>query len=93
MAKIRKYTKQFKQDAVRLALRGDKSVDQSAKDLGMPSSTLHGWIAQTRAPQKNNAHSPDLTTQLLALKKEHARVKEERDILKKAAAYFARHQR
>ena len=93
MTKIRKYTEQFKQDAVRLALRGEQSIDQSAKDLGIPSSTLHGWIVRTRAPQHDKTQALDLTTQLLQLKKEHARVKEERDILKKAAAYFAKHQR
>ena len=62
MKKLRSYTQTFKEDAVRLALTGDKSIDATAKNLGVPSATLHGWIAVHRKHSSKNLHqTQDLT--------------------------------
>ena len=95
----RKYTKEFKQEAVNLALKSP-SVDQTAKELGIPTPTLHSWInilkkkGDITTVDKNT--SKDMATLIeenRRLHKELAIVKEEKEILKKAAAYFAQHQK
>lgn len=96
---VRKYTKEFKKEAVNLALKSP-SVERTAKELGIPSATLHTWVHSL----KNNSHvnttdaksGKDMVTLVeenRRLHKELAIAKEEREILKKAAAYFAQHQK
>jgi transposase len=71
-------------------------VDQVAKELGINVNTLHTWIAKysqaktTDKPERTDEHLYD---ELKRLRKEVARLTEERDLLKKAAAYFAKEQR
>lgn len=99
--KIRKYTKEFKQESVNLALKSP-SVTQTATDLGIPLATLHSWINK----MKNNSEptsakdEPGANQNVAALIEENRRLhkelavtREEREILKKAAAYFAQHQK
>jgi len=86
-----KYPTEFKERAVKLAVESDQSIAQTACDLGVNENTLHTWIGKyhrvERQEQKvNDAH---LYEELKRLRKENTRLKEERDILKKAAAYFA----
>ena len=97
--KVRKYTNEFKQEAINLALKS-ASVSSTAEGLGIPVATLHTWIhtlkkkTTTINTDKNNA--TDIATLLeenRRLHKELAIAKEEREILKKAAAYFAQHQK
>jgi len=90
--KIRPYTEEFKQECVTLALKSE-SISQTAKDLGIPEGTLYGWVKSIT----QNANLPltkkkqlDLHEELKQLRKENARLKEDREILKKAAAYFAK---
>jgi len=87
---ITNYNLDFKQSAVKLALESDKSISQIAEELGVKSTTLHGWIKK-HAPNKNafSHENTALHEELKRLKKENLRLKQERDILKKAAAYFA----
>jgi transposase len=86
------YTNEFKQQAVELAVKGDKSIAQTAKDLGVALSTLHGWIKkELKTDEKpSNSSSASLYDELKRLKKENARLRQEREILKKATAYFAK---
>jgi transposase len=95
----RRYTKEFKQEAVNLALKSS-SVEKTAKELGIPVGTLHSWTHGLK--KKGNiatldaAGSKNMATLIeenRRLHKELAIAKEEREILKKAAAYFAQHQK
>ncbi len=94
-SKLRSYTSDFKESAVQLALKGDKTVTAVARDLGINPSTLHTWVAKYKDPTENKS-SPDSSSQehlydeIKRLKRENARLKEEQAILKKAAAYFAK---
>jgi transposase len=90
------YTAEFRASAVKLAIESDQPIAETAKNLGINANTLHTWIAKysqpksTEKPMRTDEHLYD---ELKRLKKEVARLTEERDLLKKAAAYFAREQR
>lgn len=88
----KKYTKNFKLDTVKLAICGDKSIAQTAKDLGVNPTTLYAWTSQYRGEVLSEDLSLSPEQELKQLRKENARLLQERDILKKAAAYFAKHQ-
>ncbi len=86
---------QFKDEAIRLALTSSQSIAQTARDLGIKENTLYNWV--TRAKNRVNALSSDsgpkeanLVDELNRLRKDNARLKEEREILKKAATFFAK---
>ena len=91
--KVKTYTAEFKESAVKMAVESDKPVTETARDLGVNSNTLHTWIGKYHRPkasgkaEKNDEHVYD---ELKRLRKEVARLKEEHAILKKAAAFFAR---
>lgn len=75
---IKRYSKDFQEKAIQLALRS-KSIDQTARDLGIPISTLHGWIhrlSKKRHPV-DVQDAKALHEELKQLRKELARVKEE----------------
>ncbi len=84
------YSPEFKQSSAKLAVESNQPVLKTAKELGVNSVTLHGWINKYH-PQfkKTNTASTNAEQELKRIKKELAKVKQERDILKKAAAYFA----
>jgi transposase len=91
--KIRKYDKEFKQNAVNLCLKNDRAYREIAKDLGMAPSTLASWI---EAYQKDGSeafpgkgHLKPSDVEVAQLRKELAHVREERDILKKALGIFS----
>lgn len=92
----RRYTEDFKQEAVRLVRDSARPVAQVARDLGIPESLLYRWRAQhwaaeaqgtTRAIQRTEAE------ELTRLKRELVRVTQERDFLQRAAAFFAKESR
>jgi len=96
---VRKYTKEFKQEAVNLAFKLP-SISQASEELGVPVATLHTWIKQLKAnvnvaeSGENKAHDiKALIEENRRLHKELAIAKEEKEILKKAATYFAQHQK
>lgn len=92
MGKQRKasYALEFKQSSAKLAVESNQPVSKTAKELGINSVTLHGWINKFHPDfKKKNTASSTAEQELKRVKKELARVKQERDILKKAAAYFA----
>src|SRR3990167_8181931 len=98
MKQVRKYTKEFKQEAVNLALKSP-SITHTAKELGIPMPTLHTWTQQLTG-KANLAEGKYIEPNITALveenrrlQKENAILKEEKEILKKAATYFAQHQK
>jgi transposase len=91
-----KYSSQFKQDAVKLAVESDQSISQTAKDLGVNGNTLYTWIKKYRQvkPSANKGSVENHPyEELKRLRRENAQLKEDCDILKKAAAYFAKNSR
>ena len=87
-----KYTLAFMLEAVRL-VKGGQSVAVTAKVLGMPSQTLGNWVRRSERGELTEAGDKPVSSEqmeLARLRAELARVKMERDILKKATAYFAR---
>ena len=90
----RSFTEEFKANAVRLVLDEGKSVAAAARDLGLTESSLRNWVEQARADRTNG--KTGLTTaereELAHLRKENRELRTEREILKKAAAFFAKHQ-
>jgi len=91
-AKRARYTLEFKIEAVRL-VRGGQSVGAVSQVLGVAAQTLHNWAkAEARGVLKGTAAKPVSPEQMeiSRLRAELARTKMERDILKKATAYFAK---
>lgn len=88
----RRYTREFKLDALRLVDEG-RPVAEVARNLGIHVNTLHGWRQQFASDPKaafpGNGKSLGKDEEIRQLKKELKRTKQERDILKKAVAYFA----
>ena len=95
MVKRQQFTAEFKREAVRLLDAGERPASEVAIDLGIRRNQLYKWKAeQTRSgelsfPGSGRKHA-DQDSEIVRLKRELARVTEERDILKKAAAYFAK---
>jgi len=97
--KVRSYTQEFKQEAVGLALKSP-SLSRTAKELGLPTATLYSWIKQLKGKFVTKPSIPDGSPDLAALIDENRRLhkelaiaREEKEILKKAATYFAQHQK
>ncbi len=90
--KVTYYPGEFKESSAKLAVSSKESVAQIAKNLGVHAATLQGWISKYYPKASPSVKSPSQDSSLEELKqlrKENARLREERDILKKAAAYFA----
>ncbi len=91
----RAFTDEFKAGAVRLVLDEGKTIPQVARDLDLTESALRGWVERARADRSKG--KTGLTTaereELAKLRKQVRELTMERDILKEAAAYFAKHQR
>jgi transposase len=91
----RRYTLEYKQEAVRLVASGQK-VGAAAKALGIVEQTLANWVKADKAGQLRGLSSEQLSAERMEnirLRAELARVTMERDILGKATAYFAKVQR
>lgn len=85
-----RYPEEFKTEAVKQIIeRGHKVADVSAR-LGVSQHSLYQWIKAHRMPTAQRRAQGSQTDELRRLKAELKRVTEERDILKKAAAYFAK---
>ena len=88
-----RYTQEFKDSTIQLILNSDESVLQISRDLGVSDKTLYSWMRAYR--EKNNISSASqqskesLEEENRRLRRELTQVKKEREILKKAAAYFA----
>ena len=88
---IKNYPAEFKARAVKLAIEADQPIAQTARDLGVNENTLHTWSGKYHRTtrQEKEVNDEHLYEEVKRLRKENARLREERDILKKAAAYFA----
>lgn len=89
----RSFTEEFRAGAVRLVLDEGKSAGAVARDLDLTESALRNWVAQARA-DRTRGRSGGLTTlereELARLRKENRQLRLERDVLKKAAVFFAK---
>jgi len=96
MKKRQTYSKEFKLEAIRLLESGDKNGTDIALELGIRRNLLYKWQEQLKKEGEvaftRGIGRPKLTTEteVVRLRKELEKVKMERDILKKAAAYFAK---
>jgi len=89
----RQYPQAFKQEAVRLVQETARPVAQVARDLGIPENLLYRWRSQHRQAEAQGTTRVAQRTEaeeLIRVKRELARVTQERDFLKRAAAFFAR---
>lgn len=90
-----KYTKEFRLEAVKLVVDGGLSIPEGGRRLSLAPSTLSNWVRAYKAGKleevgKNHRELSEKEMELHRLKRELAEVKVERDVLKKAAAYFAK---
>ncbi len=91
MVNVIKYTDEFKKDAISQVVNRGYTVLEVSERLGMSKKTLYGWVREHKKPQDQIFNeTTKLSKENRTLKAELARVKEERDILKKATAYFAK---
>jgi transposase len=95
------YSREFKLEAVRLVKAGTKEVTQIARELGVARQQLHAWVrlAEKREGAKaadvfpGNGKRPAAEAEIARLRKELAQAKEDVEILKKAAVFFAKESR
>jgi len=94
MGRHSKYPEEFRHESVQLVLTTDKSMADVARDLGINYKTLGNWVRAEQARQDRDAAPGALSenerAELKRVKKENAELKVEREILRKAAAYFAK---
>jgi transposase len=92
----RKYRAEFRAEAVRMVREGKRSIASVARELGVGQQTLSGWLRQADVDE-GRGPAGALTTaereELQRLRRETKRLQEERDILKKATAFFAKESR
>jgi transposase len=85
------YPPEFRREAVELSRVSDKSVPKLAKDLGISDQSLREWIKQADVDAgKREGLSTDEREELRRLRRENRTLLQEREVLKKAAAFFAR---
>jgi transposase len=90
MSKGNRFTDEFKRDAVAQVIERGYAVSEVAERLGISTKSLYTWKVQFSKPAGVRDAELDLAAELKRVKKELTRVTEERNILKKATAYFAR---
>jgi transposase len=90
--KRRKFSPQFKAEAVQMVIETGKPVAEVARDLGVNDGTLGNWVAAWRDanPVPEAALSPIERARVSELEEENRRLRMENEFLKKAAAFFAR---
>jgi transposase len=86
------YAPEFRESSAKLALESKNTIAQTARELGVNVNTLHTWVQKYSGMKTVNVSGDDnkLQEELRRLKKENHQLIQERDILKKAAAYFAK---
>jgi len=91
--KRRRYTSEFKSEAVRLVTEEGYTVAEAARSLGIHSNLLSNWKRKFKAESEaaaNGTSNGKENEELRRLRAENRRLRMERDILKKATAYFAK---
>ena len=94
MGTRRRFSREYKQEAVALVTQRGVTMAQAARDLGLSVNVLRRWVQEFRADPQHafpgeGQQKPD-QAELTRLRQEVAKLRMERDILKKAAAYFAK---
>ena len=88
------YTKEFKTDAVKLVLEHGYSANEAARRLGINQTNVSRWVREYRQDNEpsveGGATRSELESEVKRLRKENQRLQMEREILKKAAAFFAK---
>ncbi|MGH1506329.1 MAG: transposase [Acidimicrobiales bacterium] len=90
MGRPSKYPEEFRREAVELCRSTDRPRCQVARSLGISDGTLAVWIKEADAGDEPGALDADERAELARLRKENAELRMDREILRKAAAYFAR---
>lgn len=94
MARHTKYPSEFKVEAVALVKSSGRSIADVARSLGVSDRTLWYWVSEDRKARERaddpSALNPDEAAELKRLRKENAQQREDMEILRKAAAYFAK---
>lgn len=94
MTKRKQYTKEFKLDAVRLVTDQGYKCTEAARNLGINANLLNRWVQEYRSSEdeafRGNGKLTAEQEELRRLREENRRLKLEREILKKAAAFFAK---
>jgi len=89
--KYQVYSSEFKESSVKLAIESKQPISHTAKELGIKANTLYTWVDKYSKPKESSMRTDDhIYDENKRLKKELSRVTQERDLLKKAAAYFAK---
>jgi transposase len=86
----RAYSPEFKEEALRLVASGSAPIAAIARELGVHVETLRLWRRAAAAQGKEPAGAANLEDENRRLRRENARLREDREILKKATAFFAR---
>ena len=90
--KRRNYTKEFKEEAVRLITEEGYSYAEAGRNLGVNPNLLSRWKREFEGVEIDPGSAAAMQAELKRLRKENKRLKLEREILKKAAAFFAKEQ-
>jgi transposase len=88
LMKQKRFTQEFKDEAVRLVLTSGRRQTEIARDLGLGHSTLERWISSARDRSVPVAGGETSEEELKRLRRENAVLRQEREILKKATAFF-----
>ena len=86
------FTDEFKREAVRLSQESGRTVAEIAEDLGVAKSTLSRWRRELADQDLLSGPHEDPTKELARLRRENELLRQERDLLKKATAFFAKEQ-
>ena len=88
----RPYPKEFREGALQLVREGERPIVQIAHDLGIAESCLRRWLKQAELDlgERDDGLSTNEREELRRLRRENARLRQEKEILRKAAAFFAR---
>ncbi len=87
----RKFSDEFKRDAVEIVRSSDKSIAEVARELGVYDSSLGNWVRQDRIDRgEREGLSSDERARLGELERENARLRMERELLKRAVAFWVR---
>ena len=85
----RPYPKEFREGALALVRQGDRSIPEIARELSIAESCLRNWVKRDQLDRDDGLTTAE-REELKRLRRENARLRQEKEILRKAAAFFAR---
>ena len=87
----RKFSDEFKRDAVEIVRSSDRSITEVARELGIYDSSLRNWVRQDQIDRgERQGLSSDEQTELVELRRENSRLRMERELLKRAVAFWVK---